>query len=235
MSWHFSQALVAEFSAATCSDGGPSAPWNSMPSAPDDSCSARMKATCHRSPSGTMFVPLTDARGAALLTWFRQASRVRTSASSGTVPASTESRADSVRPPASFARLDPGTCCWRTPQRSLLGASDECSVIWPAWGSMLGGECWEHTTPASITGASESGLLPTPLAADWKGGTAACRSDNGRQRLDQWRHYVRTQFGLTYPHPTHSEIRMGWPSGWTDCAPLATARFQEWRRLHGRC
>ena len=66
MSWHFSQALEAAFSAASSSAGEPFAPWKSMPSAPDDSCSAKMKATCHRSPFGMMFVPSTDALARAL-------------------------------------------------------------------------------------------------------------------------------------------------------------------------
>ena len=74
-----------------------------------------------------------------------------------------------------------------------------------------------------------------PLATDWKGGSTAIRKDKGRQRFDQWRDYVKIKFGMTYPHPTHSELRMGWPEGWTELAPLATVKFQQWRALHGSC
>ena len=78
MSWHFSLALVAGFSAAHCSAGEPSAPWKSMPTAPDDSCSDKMKGTFHHSPFGTMFVPSTDARGAAALASYRRAFLAKT-------------------------------------------------------------------------------------------------------------------------------------------------------------
>ena len=35
-------------------------------------------------------------------------------------------------------------------------------------------------------------------------------------------------------NPDWVEWLMGWPIGWTDLKPLATDRFQEWLRLHGR-
>ncbi|NBW08761.1 MAG: hypothetical protein EBR82_12130, partial [Caulobacteraceae bacterium] len=34
-------------------------------------------------------------------------------------------------------------------------------------------------------------------------------------------------------NPTWVEWLMGWPLGWTDCAPLETDKFQLWRRSHG--
>ena len=34
-------------------------------------------------------------------------------------------------------------------------------------------------------------------------------------------------------NPTWVEWLMGWPLGWTDLKPLATARFQQWQHLHG--
>ena len=36
-------------------------------------------------------------------------------------------------------------------------------------------------------------------------------------------------------NPTWVEWLMGWPIGWTGLAPLETAKFQRWQRLHGRC
>lgn len=78
-------------------------------------------------------------------------------------------------------------------------------------------------------------LLPTPVATDWKGGTSAIRKDTGKQRLDQWRDYVKSVYGMTYPHPTHSEMRMDWPAGWTDLKPLETDKFQQWQHLHSQC
>jgi hypothetical protein len=35
-------------------------------------------------------------------------------------------------------------------------------------------------------------------------------------------------------NPTWVEWLMGWPIGWTDCAPLETDRFQQWCSSHGK-
>lgn len=77
MSWHFSQALVEGYLEASSLDGTQSPPWSSLPFAPDDLCSTKMKDTSHRSPFGTMFVPSTDAIGTELLTWFLEDSRAK--------------------------------------------------------------------------------------------------------------------------------------------------------------
>jgi hypothetical protein len=234
MSWHFSQALEAAFLGEHSSDGARFAPWKLTPTAPDDSCSDKMKDTFHRSPFGMMFVPSTDETGAALLMWCLEASRARTSVVQEQATDSTENAADcGENLPGSFAKYDRASRSWRTRQFSLLGGLTEFSETWPNWGLMLNGECLALTTPDSITAVSESGLLPTPLATDCKGGAKAPRPDNGKLRNDQWRDYVKMKYGLTYPHPTHSEIRLGWPAGWSDFAPLETDKFQAWRRLHG--
>lgn len=168
MSWHYSQALVEAFSAACSSAGALSVQWRSMPSAPDDSCSDKMKGTCHRSPFGMMFVPSTDAHGEALLTWFREASLARTSAQqTATVQESTAKRAvygESLR--GSFARYDQSMSSWRTAQISLLGASDECLETWPRWGQMEDGACYPQKPLEHGTCESGSGLLPTLRATD---------------------------------------------------------------------
>jgi hypothetical protein len=163
VSWHYSLALEEAFSEACSSDGAPSAPWRSTPTALDDSCSGKMKGTCHRSPFGMMFVPSTDAHGEALLTWFLGASPVRTSASQ--TPTASESTArkaasgESLR--GSFARYDRSMYSWRTAQTSLPGASDECLETWPRWGLMVGGVCYRLRPLGHGTCDKGSGLLPT--------------------------------------------------------------------------
>jgi hypothetical protein len=165
MSWHFSLALEAAFSAASSSAGAPSAPWNSAPIAPKSSCSARMTGTCHRSPSGMMFVPSTDVRGAELLTWYLAGFPVQTSAPPAEAPASPESSpAYGWRWPGSSARYDRATRSWRTRQCSLLEGSDVYSETWPRWGSMRDGELCLLKTPVLFTYERGSGLLPTPTA-----------------------------------------------------------------------
>lgn len=163
MSWLFSRAPEEAFSEACSSDGAPSAPWKSTPTALDDSCSDRMKGTCHRSPFGMMFVPSTDAHGEALLTWFLADSLARTSASpTATGPESTARRVgsgESLR--GSFARYDRSMSSWRTAQISLLGASDECLETWPRWGLLVDGACYLQKPLGHGTCERGSGLLPT--------------------------------------------------------------------------
>jgi hypothetical protein len=78
-----------------------------------------------------------------------------------------------------------------------------------------------------------TGLLPTPLADDWKGGTATVHSKTGRPRTDQFRHWCKAVHVLTYPIPEHSEAVMGWPVGWTDSSASATDKFRQWCASHG--
>lgn len=90
----------------------------------------------------------------------------------------------------SLAYYDPTTSCWRTSQTTLLSAGTSCSVIWPAWGTAFGGECYELPTPAPLTAELESSpSLPTP--SSWLGRRpensyadperAASRSHEGRR------------------------------------------------------
>jgi hypothetical protein len=166
MSWHFSQALVVAYSAATCSDGVPSAPSSATPT-PSAYCSPdRMTAVSRLSRSGMTFQPLTADHGEAVLTWCRAASLVRTSA-----PPDAEQESPAPGPAygerwrESFAKYDPDSCSWRTRQCSLFEGLTSSSVTWPRWGSMRNGECSERTTSELPTSGSGSGLLgnwPTP-------------------------------------------------------------------------
>ena len=83
MSWLFSRALVEAFSADTCSDGARSALLSGSPTPRAFLPPDRMTAFSRPSRFGMTFGPLTDTLGAELLTWFREASRARTSAQQG--------------------------------------------------------------------------------------------------------------------------------------------------------
>jgi hypothetical protein len=239
MSWLFSQALVAAYSEENCSGGAPSVQSNGTVTPPAYLLPDRMTDSWSRFPSGMTCEPLTASRGEELLTWFLAASRAKTCPRKPPCITestdSTVSEADSGKSlPASWAKYDPATHSLRTRQFLLFEDSTECCATLPRWGTMQAGDVLERTPPAWITNANESGLLPTVLATDWKGGTTAMRKDRGDLRTDQWRDYVKIKHGLTYPHPTHSELRMGWPEGWTELAALGTDKFQAWQRLHGK-
>lgn len=226
-----------------------------MPSAPDDSCSDKMKGTCHRSPFGMMFVPSTDARGEALLTLFLAGSLARTSASQEEAQESTASEADFGRRwPALFAKYNRDTRSWKTAQLSLPGASDEFSETWPRWGLMRDGDAYPLKPMAHGTSASGSGLLPTLRATDGERGGRGdllaiirgkpnkhCRMPTLTVSGNYNRKGVSPTSGdglatvLGGPlNPDWCEWFMGWPIGWTASAPLETGRFRQWLEAHGR-
>lgn len=110
--------------------------------------------------------PLTDDLGAELLTWYLEASRVRTSAPQEREQASTEREADYGRTwRESFAKFDLDTSSWRTAQCSLVEGLDVFSETWPRWGWMRDGECCRQPKQERLTGENACGsshMWPTP-------------------------------------------------------------------------
>lgn len=238
MSWHFSQALAAEYSAASCSGGERFAPLNLTPT-PQAYCSPdRMTAFSRLSRFGMTFAPLTDAHGEELLTWFLAGFPARTSAQPEKAQDSTESEAASGwKWPASLVKYDRASRSWRTRQCSLIEGLDEFSETWPRWGSMRDGECWELETLAHGTRGAESGSwLPTICANESKG--------SGRKRYRGSKEYrgVKMSEGLRtserdpiYLNPLFGEIAMGWPRMWTALDVSATAKCHSAPLKRGAC
>ena len=255
MSWHFSQALVAAYSAANSLGGLPSAPLSGKPTPQAYLSPDRMRAFSRLSRFGMTCEPLTDDLGAAVLTWCLEAFPARTSAQPEKGPESTESAAECGRTwRESFARWDRATSSWRTPQCSLLEGLDVFSETWPRWGTMRDGECSEQSMPALRTSETESGLWPTPCLPG-NGGS------NGKARMKEmlWptptAHNAKEQDSpseatLNTPTLTHQarggdktrprylnpvwvEWLMGWPLGWTDLKPLETDKFPQRLHSHG--
>lgn len=208
MSWHYSRALVEEYSAASCSGGEPSAPLNGTPTPaayywPD-------KTTGHSRLSrfGMTSEPLTDDRGEALLMLFLAASRARTSAQPEAVQDLTENEADSgAKWQGSFTKYDPATRSWKTRQFSLLGGLVEFSETWPRWGSMRNGECLERPIAERPTCESESGLWPTPTCGGGgqtlpKGTTPTGKTPEGRKQTVCLERYVQQVERKVWPTPT---------------------------------
>jgi hypothetical protein len=199
--------------------------------------------SCQSSQSGTMFAPLTGNPGEEMLTSFAEGSHVKTcplnrqciTGCRGWMDLEVDSGWSSH---GSLVKYDPASSLWKTHQISLFEDLTECLETWPRWGIMQDGECWEQiplglTTKETGSGWSPKELKPTVLATDYKGGTTAIRKDRGDQRTDQWRDYVKINYGLTYPHPTHSEVRMGWPTEWTALKPLGMDKCQLVQPWHG--
>ena len=203
------------------------------------SCSDSETGSSQCSRYGTMCVRWMEENGVEQLTFFAEDSPVKTSAHKEPTTAKSSELMENA---ADFGRSMKGLLARcgldfvlpKTPRCSALEGFKECSKGLPLWGMMLDGAVSEVARSVRITNENGFGSLPTVLATDWKGGCTAPRKDKGKQRLDQWRDYVKIKFGLTYPHPTHSELRMGWPEGWTDLKPLEMDKYLKWEQLHGK-
>lgn len=235
MSWLFSQALVEEFSAGTCSAGEPSSQLNVMPTQHKFWRNDKTMEPSDLSRFGLTCAALTADRGEELLTWFRAGFPVRTSARLEQVPGSTaRDPASGPRWSESLARLDPDGCSWRTPQQSLLGGSDEFCATWPRSGSMRSGTCFLRPTLAPTTYANVSGLLPTPTKSWARRGPGLSNNlENLRMSLGVTQTCLAIVDAVGWRWPaSFVEWMMGWPSQWTVLQPLEMARFREWQQQH---
>lgn len=145
--------------------------------------------------------------------------------------------------PGSFARYDPNSSSWKTPQCSLLEGLDEFSETWPRWGMMRNGACWERTTLEGITNGNGSGLWPTPVKTD--GMMPFAVETMKRKELEGVRPSgVKIGTSLRWDrrclpflldgwiNPILTEWLMAWPGGWTDLQPLETDKFRRWQQQH---
>lgn len=195
MSYIFSRALVEAYLEANCSESGPSAP-SSLNPIPQAYCSPdKMTAFSRLARFGMTYAPLTGDHGAALLTWYLEASRARTSARQVKVPALMAPALDSGgKCTGLLARYDLNTSLWKTPQCSLLAGLDVFLETWPRAGMMRNGWCWGRTTWVPRMSVSACGYLlstpplgqgmkfATPQARDFRTGEARRWEDPARSR-----------------------------------------------------
>jgi hypothetical protein len=231
MSWLFSRALVAEYSAGTCSGGEPSAPLSVMPTAHKFWRRGKTIDASDLSLFGLTCAVLTDDAGEAVLTSFLRDFPAKTFPPLARAQASTANGpASGRRSSALLATWSPDTSCWKTAQPSLLADSGACSVTWPASGSMRNGECFELPRWASLTNESGYGCsLPTPSGVN--GGR-----NHTMGRVDEWGGSSNPLRGTVIGSMCSEEFEelvMGWPIGWTELTPFGMARFREWLREHG--
>jgi hypothetical protein len=241
MSWLFSRALVEAceslrsslerveaFSAASCSDGEPSAQLNVMPTQHPFWLKDKTMEASRFSRFGLTCRVLTEDRGAALLTWYLEDFPAKTSRQPARVEASKASALDSGdKWPESWVKYDRATSSWKTAQRSLLGGLESFLGTWPNSGLMRAGMCWELPTSAPVIGESEFGYAPTVLTSE---ATGPGLHGNGSHNFRTWFRANSTE----KRSPLHGELMMLWPEGWaTVGAPLATAKFRQWLQRHG--
>lgn len=223
MSWLFSQALAAEYLEGTCSDGAPFAPLNGSPTPQAYLSPDKMTGFSRPSRFGMTFAPLTDDRGEELLTWFREASRARTSAPPEGGQGSTASEAGFGEKWRELSvRYDPDTSSWKTHRCLWDEDLSACSLTLPKWGLMRDGVLLERMTLVLPTAANDAGLWPTPTKSDGCGGPGNSGRAGGLNlrtavvvptpRCTDWKNgKQRADFGMNLP--TFAKM---WPT------PLAT-------------
>lgn len=246
MSWLFSQALVVEYGAANCSDGGQCAQLSGSHTPQAYLHSDKTTGFSRLSLFGMTFGLLTESRGAELLTWFLEVSRVRTSRLPGKALGWTGKEADfGKRWRGLFLKFNRATSWWKTHQCLFQEDLPRCSLTLPQWGLMLGGELLEQTTLELRTSENESGSLdstPTkvmPVETDLTpdririlpSGRTRKLSKKGTDGSMNWAQLMLHKGWI--PTPELCEYYMGWPIGATGLQPLATDRFQEWWQRHG--
>lgn len=240
MSLRCLQALVAEYSAATCWDGAPSAPLSVMPTQHKFWRNDKTMEHSQLSRFGLTCAALTEDRGEALLTWFRADSRVRTYQLLAMEQASTgRDRGCGSRWLESSARYDLDSSSWRTHRCLWEEDLPWSSVTLPNWGMTLDGYVYRHPTAERPMSAIVSGLYPTPRASMGPHGVAWSRARKGEHRSNLedylamlWLQEGNPEVPGLNPNPEFIEWMMGWPIGWTDLKPLEMAKFREWQQQH---
>ena len=165
MSWLFSQALVAEYSAANCSAGAPCAPSNTTPTPQAFLWRDKTTDAWSRFPSGMTCEVFEESRGEGLLTWFREGFLAPTSAPPGKAPESPASSQDcGLKWRALSVKFDRASSSWKTAHCLLSEDLPWSSVTLPKWGMMRAGELWERTTLPLRTSGTASGSWATPVA-----------------------------------------------------------------------
>lgn len=241
MSWHYLQEEAGGFSPEKYLDGLRSVRAK-LPALPETSClPGSEKETSQDFPFGTTSKRLMAHHGEALLTSSAEASPVKIFPVQGKAQELTEPGADfGQRCTESFAKYDPVTLLWKTPQCLLSGDFIEFSGTWPRAGIMLRG-CvylpppWAHLTYGTDFGSSRR--IPTPTASDGKASRPARNTTaQGGQSLTQYVLYPPGEQPLPPDagvlNPEYVEWLMGWPVGWTALKCLETGNVQSWLLQH---
>jgi hypothetical protein len=206
---------------------------------------------------GMMYKPLTEQTGEELLMLYQAAFRAKISLPQEKVLELMENDQEcGEKWQGSFAKFDPSSCSWRTHQCSLIEDWEQFSEIWPTWGSMRNGACWERQTLGLNTTEREFGLLPDNEKFFHTPTTGSSGGSNSRKAMQKrgvvWPtpttgtgggnaggsgvRRTAKENGTYVPssiNPNLQEWLMGWPQDWTEIKPLETDKYHKWRQLHG--
>lgn len=219
MSWHFSRALVVDYSLHISSESLRYALSSEMSSVDAFSCSDKTTGISPVSRYGMTFAHLKPLAGPELLTSFLAASPAKHSRPHQGEGGS--QKTFGLKCAESYRRPSPPMCLPRTSPPPRLR---QRQMTWPRWVTKPKCFPFPRKTWVQITFGTGIGYLHTPT-------TKANYAASSMQKHQCSRVFVRV-FGR--PSPQNQEWLMGWPEGWTDTKPLETAKFRLWQqRLYG--
>jgi hypothetical protein len=257
MSWLYSQVLVAEYLGENYLDGEQSVPLSGNNTQLAYCLPDKMTDYLKVSRFGMMFKPLTEQAGEELLMLYQAAFRAKTFLPQEKVQELMESGQEcGEKWQGSFAKFDPSSSLWKTHQCSLIEDWVLFLQIWPTWGSMRNGACWERQTLGLNTTEREFGLLPDNDKFFHTPTTGSSGGSNSRKAMQKrgvvWPtpttgtgggnaggsgvRRTAKENGTYVPsliNPNLQEWLMGWPQDWTEIKPLETDKYRRWRQLHG--
>lgn len=184
------------------------------------------KESCLPHPSGTTCGPY---EGAFFQVWtsFTADSHARTSVPQVSALELTEPEVDSGNIlPGLLAKLDRSTFLWRTLRTCGEEGSTPFLKIWPRWGWMRDGACYQLAPLERHTHEIDCSYWPTPRASMGKSGWGHGRVGNGRYRKSVIERCNR--IGWT-PSGEMQEAVQGYPIGWTVLERWAIAWFRSRR------
>lgn len=251
MSWLFSQALVEEYSAGNSLDGEPFAQLNVMPTPQAYSSLDKMTDYSRLSQFGMTFAPLMESLGTELLMFYQAGFHAKTYPLGETQCKAEKAKESKVldqgfgqKWQGLLAKWNQSTFSWRTAQCSLLEDLEQSLEIWPRWGSMRNGECYQQPMLAQNTLEKESGFWhstptktmiiepedPSNRIKVMPSGRPVKTSKKGTSGGLSWGQQM-LHLGLI-PTPNLCEFYQGFPIGWTDLHVLETHNFQQWQQQH---
>ena len=192
MSWLYSQALVEAYSQENFLDGEQSVQSNGKPTQQAYLSQDKMTKYSRLSRFGMTYKPLTEQDGEELLTLYLADFHAKTFQLQEKEMDLTENGQEcGERWQGLLARLDQNTLLWKIPQCSLLEDSEQSLEIWPNWGTMRNGVCWEQMMWEQTTTENEFGYWLTPTATAISGRSPQAMEHRTKQRESQGHNTVQ--------------------------------------------
>ena len=129
-----------------------------------------------------------------------------------------------------LANFDPATSSWKTAQSCLETGLETYSETWPRSGTMRSGNAYRRPSLVPPTVEIASGLLPTPRKS--RGYTNPTLGEDFGAGCLTTEMLGRPVLGMR-PLPQFVEWMMGFPTGWTELAPLETPLSRSSRKSLG--